>query len=273
MEIKLKNKVAILYVCTGTYTVFWDKFYKTFEKNFLRKSDKDYFVFTDGNISYSDRDNVHKVYQKRLGWPYDTLMRFKMFEGVADQLKNFDYIFFFNANMECVTEIKEEEFLPNESRGEKLVMAVHPGYYNLKLKYCPFERRKSSTAYLPYRKGEHYVIGALNGGAAAEYLELIHALNHNTNTDLDNKIIALVHDESHLNAYIAGRKDVKFLSPAFCSPENLKIPFETRILMTDKSKYFNVGKMKNWEKDTLAKRIVRRGIKFIRCNVGWLLDR
>ena len=267
------KKIAILYVCTGKYTIFWKDFYESFEKNFLPKSSKDYFVFTDGDIEFSNRKNVHKIYQKKLGWPYDTLMRFRMFESIKDKLQNFDYIFFFNANMQCITKIDEKVFLPNELKGEKLVMASHPGFYKLKLRYCPYERRKSSTAYLPYREGKHYVIGALNGGRTKEYLELIHSLNEDTDIDLKNKVIALVHDESHLNAYIAKRNDVKYLNPGFCYPENLNIPFKAEILMTDKNKYFDVAKLKNWEKDNILKNIYRKGRKFLQGNLGVLFDK
>ena len=40
-------KIAILYVCVGSYTVFWDDFYKSFEEKFIPNAVKEYFVFTD----------------------------------------------------------------------------------------------------------------------------------------------------------------------------------------------------------------------------------
>lgn len=266
-------KVAILYICTGKYTVFWKDFYKSFERNFLRKSSKDYFVFTDEKIDFLSKKNVHKIYQKNLGWPYDTLMRFKMFESIKGKLQKYDYIFFFNANMQCIKEIKEKDFLPNDLKGEKLVMTIHPGFYKLKLKYCPYERRKASTAYVPYRSGRHYVIGALNGGKTKEYLKLISSLNKDTNIDLENNIIALVHDESHLNAYIVKRNDIKYLHPGYCYPENLSLPFEKEILMTDKKNYFNVAKLKKWKKDYLVEKFYRRTKKFLRGNLGVLFNK
>lgn len=41
------KKVAILYIATGRYTVFWDYFYQSAESNLLRECKKHYFVFTD----------------------------------------------------------------------------------------------------------------------------------------------------------------------------------------------------------------------------------
>lgn len=48
------KKIAILYICTGKYDIFWEDFYKTSEKYFLNNSEKHYFVFTDAQ----DRKSV-----------------------------------------------------------------------------------------------------------------------------------------------------------------------------------------------------------------------
>ena len=86
---KMKN-IAILYICTGKYDIFWEDFYKTSEKYFLNNSEKHYFVFTDAQSIYDENcDRVHKIYQKTLGWPYNTLMRFNMFKGIEEKLKEF----------------------------------------------------------------------------------------------------------------------------------------------------------------------------------------
>ena len=82
------KKIAILYICTGKYDIFWEDFYKTSEKYFLNNSEKHYFVFTDAQSIYEENcDRVHKIYQKTLGWPYNTLMRFNMFKGIEEQLE------------------------------------------------------------------------------------------------------------------------------------------------------------------------------------------
>lgn len=268
-------KVAILYICTGKYDVFWKPFYKSFEKYFLPDCDKEYFVFTDAAELYGENDfnNIHKYEHKYMGWPYDTLMRFEIFLRAKENLYNFDYIFFFNANMECVDTITSKEFLPDITRGERLIMGIHPGYYNLKLKYCPFERNKNSLAYVPYNKGKYYVMGALNGGVGSDFLELIETLQKNTQNDLDNNIIAKVHDESHLNRYIIEREDIKFLSPIYCNPEILTLPFETKICMIDKAKYFDVAAIKNKKEEGKFQRGVRRISKLLRCNYMHIVDK
>jgi len=75
-----KGTIAILYICTGKYDVFWKQFYKSCRKRFIPDYSKDYYVFTDAEILYKEEQgNVHKIKQECLGWPFDTLMRFQMF--------------------------------------------------------------------------------------------------------------------------------------------------------------------------------------------------
>ena len=110
------EKVAILYICTGKYVAFWEDFYKSFEKNFLKKSHVEYFVFTDADSLYGEKeyDNIHRIEQGNLGWPGNTLFRFRMFVSIKERLADFDYLFFLNANTVCTEQVTEEEFLPVE---------------------------------------------------------------------------------------------------------------------------------------------------------------
>ena len=96
----MKKKVSILYICTGHYKIFWEKFYKSAESYFLVNLDyeKHYFVFTDADHIFGEQSkNIRKIYQKPLAWPYPTLDRFRIFKTIRDQLKGMDYIYFFNA--------------------------------------------------------------------------------------------------------------------------------------------------------------------------------
>jgi hypothetical protein len=53
--------------------------------------------------------------------------------------------------------------------------------------------------------------------------------------DSDNGIMAVWHDESHLNRYFIDHKPTTILSPSYCYPESWKLPFHKRILMLDKN--------------------------------------
>ncbi len=201
-------KVAILYIAVGRYITFWKDFYESCEK-YLLNADKHYFVWTDATeFPHSDNANVTIVPDKKLGWPYDTLLRFAKFESKKKELAKFDYIYFFNANFEFVNYVDLTEIAPREWN-DGLVAGLHPGrngdIFAGQIDRYPYERRPESTAYIPYGKGRNYVCGAFNGGTSAAYLKMIATLSKNVQKDLDNGIVACVDDESHLNAYLVDK--------------------------------------------------------------------
>ena len=57
----------------------------------------------------------------------------------------------------------------------------------------------------------------------------------NIYTDLGKNIIAVWHDESHLNRYFVDHKPTVILSPSYCYPESWKLPYKKRLLALDKN--------------------------------------
>ena len=100
--------VAVLYICTGKYSIFWEEFYRSMEKYFLKQPEVEYFVFTDADKLYDEERNVkiHRIRQENLGWPGNTLFRFHMFVSIKEKLEDYDYLFFLNANTVCRQEIR-----------------------------------------------------------------------------------------------------------------------------------------------------------------------
>ena len=84
-----QKTVAVLYIATGRYTVFWKYFYESAEKYLLNNCLKHYFVFTDNSedIAGKSRGNVTCIQQNKLGWPFDTLMRFDIFLSIKGRVK------------------------------------------------------------------------------------------------------------------------------------------------------------------------------------------
>lgn len=233
--------IGILYICTGVYSVFWKEFYESYERNFMPQYQKHYVVFTDSEtIEYEQNANVHKFFQKRLGWPYDTLMRFDIFLTVEEFISQYDYLFFMNANCICNQVILD--ILPNR---KQLVVVRHPGFYNCTNQEYTYDRNKMSQAYIPEGRGNVYVCGGVNGGIANAYIELVHKLSEMINKDLENGIIPLWHDESILNKYVYLHEDeFEIRDPNFCYPEGWNIPFNCDILIRNKEKYIDVNKIK-----------------------------
>lgn len=224
-------KIGILYICTGKYALFWPTFFKSMEIFFLPNFEKHYFVFTDQSISIMG-DHIHVIEQRHLGWPFDTLLRFHMFYSIRDSLKELDYLFFLNANMLCVALI-DESIVPKK---EKLMGVLHPGFYNRPRSFFTYEKNPRSLAYIPYHKGSYYYMGGFSGGETKAYLKLSRTLASRIEQDLKKEVVALWHDESHLNRYLLHRRVLK-LNPAYGYPEKWNLPFEKKIVIRDKRVY------------------------------------
>ncbi len=237
-------RIAILYICTGKYTVFWKNFYLSCEKYFISESEKHYFVFTDSaDIDFEkENPNIHRIFQENLGWPNNTLKRYEMFLCVEDKLSQFDYIFFFNSNLLLLKPITTEEFLPNEK--ENLVACLHPGYFNKKRKEFTYDENERSSAFIAKNEGVRYFAGGINGGKTSSFIEAIEKMNESIKKDSKNNVTAKWHDESHWNKYLSKRNDIKVLSPSYLYPEYSNIPFEPKILIRDKRNYGGFAKLR-----------------------------
>lgn len=230
-------RIAVLYICTGNYHIFWESFYRSAQQYFLPAIEKHYFLFTDHPFQEYDTDpRVHLIYQEKLGWPYDTLMRFDMFLKAEEKLSDFDYIFFLNANIIFVDQVNEEVLPDVNNNG---LMGVQHPYFTWVThpKDFPYERNRKSRAFIRRRRGDLYFMGGFNGGAGREYLTLIRTLDKNIKADLGKGIIARWHDESHLNSYFLGR-EVNILPPQYGCPEGMEGKFPgSRIIILNKEKF------------------------------------
>lgn len=228
-------KVAILYICTGKYSIFWESFYISVEKYFLSDIEKHYFVFTD-DLTIIESERIHVKYEKPKGFPLDSLLRFDMFLSIKEKLLDMDFLFFFNSNMKILKSIGKEVLPVDLESG--LVALLHPGYFNKKSCQFPYERNFKSSAYIPFEKlaDYNYFMGALNGGKTKEYLDLAENCSQNIHKDMETGLTAIYHDESHINHYLHNKR-VLILSPAYGYPEGAILPFDTKILILNKMKH------------------------------------
>lgn len=224
-------KIAILYICTGNYKIFFKNFYESCEKYFFPGTPKIYFTWTDSEDKYFNKKNIILKKQNKIGWPYDTLLRYRFFKDIENDLINFDYIFFFNANMLLKSTIKNE--ILSGKMGNELVGVLHPGYIGV---VGPFEKNINSAAYIPEnRLDSPYFQGCFFGGSRNEMIRLINSCSTSVDTDLKNEIIAVWHDESHLNKYFQSIPPKK-LNSTYAWPESISINEKVFMIQLDKSK-------------------------------------
>jgi len=236
-------KVAILYLCIGDYSIFWREFRASAEKALVPDAERSFIVFSDQPVDrFPGADLV--VYQDNLGWPLNTLYRFRMFLRISDLLRHYDNVVFFNANCTFFSTILATELFGFES---DLVACRHPSFFNKSSDQFTYERRTESSACVAH--GSVYVAGALMGGKTSVFLEACKELHSNIETDFDRGVLAIWHDESHWNAFINNRspalgQKVHLLDPGFLYPEGWQIPFVARIILLDKSNYIDVHRIK-----------------------------
>tara|TARA_A100001201_G_scaffold20976_1_gene23270 strand:- start:391 stop:1107 length:717 start_codon:yes stop_codon:yes gene_type:complete len=234
--------VAVVFIGTEKYLDFLPSWYERCEEHLLPGVDKKYLVFTDGDVPETP-DNAVVYKQEHLDWPYITLYRFKIIEKAKDEISECDWLIFLDADMAVVDTVT-----PDDVFSDKPYLGVHhPCHF---LNFQPhnqppgsFETNPLSTAKVP--DGYDFSIywqGCLWGGKVPEVIGMMEELNQRITKDEENNVIAVWHDESHLNAFYAEHKDkVHTLGPEFAFPEVFaeSCDFQPKIvhLAKDNSKY------------------------------------
>jgi len=224
--------INIITICTGKYVKFFNSLYSSSEEYFLPNYKKNYYIFTDGEIL--NASNIIKIHQPKLGWPYDTMMRFEMFNRL--KLHEHEYVYFLNANMNFVSKIDHNntDIFPGPSN-DFLLGVRHPGHYSTPKQYFPYERRIISRFHIPEWCGKYYYQGCFNGGRVKEFMEMSSILSVMIREDLSVGITPVWHDESALNWYYYHKQPI-LLDPGYAYPESWNIPFKKKIIQLDKSK-------------------------------------
>ena len=193
-------RIAVLYICTGHYDVFWPEFYESAERYFYPEDHKEYFVFTDSKELIANK-KIHAYYQAKTGWPYDTLLRYNWFCTIQDKLKDFDYCYFINANalfLKCV----DSSIIPYPSENLPYVFSIHiRSYDDYDGQTFNPERNPASRAYIPEGMPCRAHSGGFWGGTSQAIIDMCCELRDRIAEDLSNNIIAIWHDQSHLIKY------------------------------------------------------------------------
>jgi hypothetical protein len=239
--------IGIFTIATGKYKQFVFPLYSSICKNFLVDHKKIFILFTDEPDKMS-KDlsslpiEILLVKIERRGFPLDTLLRYHYFSGVKDIFaslgeKKPDILYYLDADM-LVNAKVGDEILPTDNIN--FIGTAHPGYYNNYTPAYPLgtpETNPNSTAYIPNeRERPCYWAGGFNGGKFENFLEMSQEISRRIDNDYSSGIIAVWHDESHLNCYFSERvSEIKTLEPAYCYPENLNLSFERKIIALDKN--------------------------------------
>lgn len=240
-------KIAIIYICTGKYSIFWPEFYRTSEQYFYPAIEKKYIVFTDDEqliCALSSNEKVQTYFQRRAGWPYDTLMRFNTFCTVQDCLKNYDFCYFWNANTLFLKKI-DESTIPFPTKENGLVLWRHTTTFDDdSATTFTVERNTLSTAYIANGTKCHEYGGGFFGGTSNAFIEMSQQLRDNIAQDLSNGIIAVWHDQSHLQHYATQHSFCEVPRDTICSEEYMegRNPY---VIFANKQRYGGMHKLRD----------------------------
>lgn len=224
-------KIAILYIAIGKYEKLWNDFYKSCELNFLCDARKSYYVFTDSKRIYSEQ-HVHVIPAKDYGWPRNVLDRYHLFDKVSNDLLNYDFCFFFNANVKFLKKVDFDEFIPDREHDYLVNLSWETDNWENPSEF-PYERNQNSTACIKSNEGLKYYRSGIMGGRTKEFLEMKDVLKSNITEDDRHHIIAIHHDESHLNKYLLNKKPL-CLSIYYGRPEEWIYPEYPAIIFRKK---------------------------------------
>lgn len=214
-------EVGFLIIATNKYTEFIPNLIESADKYFLPNHEVTYFFFTNKDMVIETGRNLITNKIEHRDWPWMTLGRYSIFEQHSNQLKDMDYLFYCDADMLFVDTVGDEILSDR-------VATQHAGYYGRR--GAP-ETNPLSTAYVGTNEEMQYFAGGFNGGSSESYLKMSSTIAENTKKDYENGIIAVWHDESHLNRYLIDNPPSMILDPSYCCYENwVDCPFGKRLL-------------------------------------------
>lgn len=224
-------KILLNLIATNKYISFLDVVGPSIESHFFPGSEVTVLVHT--NLDLPDLPNHQRVNFCKNSilhepWPFTTLKRFEYFLSSKEILSSHDYCFYVDVDSLFIGEINES-LLPKEG----MIGTIHP---------CLFQgpgtpdRNPLSKAYIPLESNNRYFCGGFFGGKSEDFIRMSKDIHDCIQDDLSRGIIALWHDESHLNRYFFENPPNVVLEPPFAVAENMttRLP-ESKVLFLDKS--------------------------------------
>ena len=204
-------KICILTIATNKYIQFVGDLYNNIEENFLNGHEIQGLLFTEHDVETSENIKVSKIEHEP--WPIPTLKRYNYFVKEKDFILDHDYCFYFDADMRLDGKVGDEVL------GD--LVATRHGYQSL---HDPasqsFDRNPESLAYVaPDEETVTYYAGGFNGGRTKNFMQMADVISDRVNKDLEKGVVALWHDESHMNRYLIDNPPTFDLNPENCYAE------------------------------------------------------
>lgn len=226
--------VGVLVVATGRYLQLVAPLLQSLREHFLPTQRRCFYVFTDHAELAPDSEDVVVVPIRRRGFPGDSMYRYHHYLTAEELLRRHDVLYAMDADMRAVADIFAEDVLPTKDR--PLLGVAHPGFAYSREPLGTPETDPRSRAYIATDEVRSvYWAGGIVGGWANAFLELCRQVRGAVDADAARGVVALWHDESHLNRILTTRRrDVRTVSPSLCTPEGDVLPSPPRLLALNK---------------------------------------
>lgn len=230
-----RYKIAVVVICLNQeYWQFVSPMIDSARKFFLKGHDVDFLLWTD--MPEDSKVDAKIIPTEPFAWPIPTLKRYHLFLREEELLKEYDFIYYIDADMRFVSRVGDE-VLP--VRG--LMGAAHPMYYIRKEYNPPYEPNDKSTAFIPRpgrvleeggqkRYQPLYFAGGFQGGRADTFISAMKEMKEMIDKDyLESNYVAVWNDESYWNKYLFDNPPTVVLDPSYVYPDSLNKAYYQKV--------------------------------------------
>jgi len=226
------RKIAINIIATNRYVSFLNKLCESIENYFPKDSEITVIVYTNIEIPSDVFNNkIIRFIKSQIvhePWPASTLKRFEYFLGERDTLLESDYCYYIDADSVFIDNL-DDSIYPESG----MVGTLHPCLYG---SIGTPDRNPNSKAYIPYGANNKYYCGGFFGGKSSDFVSTAEIINSNIVDDSGRGVLAIWHDESHLNKYFYENPPAVTLEHPFAIAENLTARHDgSKVMFLDKT--------------------------------------
>jgi len=210
------KRVTLNLIATNNYTEFLDDIIMSAKNHFMKDTDLSFIIYANSE-KVKESKNISVIHVDDEPWPGPTLKRFHYFCLAEELIKESDFSFYVDVDSLFRKDLSLSDLYGMVTEENiKMIGTLHPGFYGTE--GTP-ERRPISTAYIPLDSKNQYFCGGFFGGKSSDFLEMSKNLMNNIESDLKKNLIAVWHDESHLNKYFFNFPPSLILGTGFSCPE------------------------------------------------------
>jgi hypothetical protein len=231
MNIKDSSSIGIMTIATNLYLDYWKELVKSADSVTSKSDLVTFFVFTDNPESVKDFANdiinvdVCAIEVPSYKWPEATLLRYQVFLENFEKIEA-DILIHLDADM-AINKNPWHRICENLAQNE-ICLVRHPGFWrsnsfkklfiylqnpnllvgDIKQEISKgglgaWEDNAESDAFVPRSRRRKYFCGGVWFGRREPIRALLRELSTATENDLGKGIIAVWHDESHLNRWVS----------------------------------------------------------------------